>query len=229
LLLAFDVSLGFNGFTYRVLYDYVLPFHGLRAPARMGVMVGFSLAVLAGYGAARISDRLTSRRARRAALAGIGVLILIECVSRPIPLQPIPPGVPDVYADMLRDRGDSPDVAIVEYPMSIRDDPTYMYYSTFHWQYLVNGYSGFFPPSYYEMLAAAQSFPDAEFIDAIKARGVRYLLVHGERMIGNRYARMIPPLDRRSDLVLVSRRPAERYGQHGEISLYRVVVAAPTP
>jgi hypothetical protein len=226
LILAFDVSLGFNGFSYSVLYDYFLPFHGLRAPARMGVMVGFSLAVLAGYGAARISDRLTSRRTRRVVLTGIGVLILIEYMSRPIPLQPIPRGVPEVYADLLRDRGDSPDAAIVEYPMSDHDDPTYMYYSTFHWQYLVNGYSGFFPPSYREMLAAAQSFPDAPFIDAIKARGVRYLLVHQERMIGTRYVRMILQLDRRSDLILISRRPGERYGQHGEISLYRVVYAA---
>jgi hypothetical protein len=228
LILAVDVSLGFNGFSYGVLYDYFLPFRGLRAPARMGVMVGFSLAVLAGYGAARISDRVTSRLARRGVLTGIGVLILMEYMSRPIPLQPIPRGVPEVYADMLRDRGDSPDAAIVEYPMSDHDDPTYMYYSTFHWQYLVNGYSGFFPPSYREMLAAAQSFPDAPFIDAIKARGVRYLLVHQERMIGTRYVRMIPQLDRRSDLILVSRRPGERYGQHGEISLYRVVYA-PSP
>jgi hypothetical protein len=226
LILAFDVSLGFNGFSYGVLYDYFLPFRGLRAPARMGVMVGFSLAVLAGYGAARISDRLASGLARRVALTGIGVLILIECMSRPIPLQPIPRGVPEVYADMLHDRGDSPDAAIVEYPMSDHDDPTYMYYSTFHWQHLVNGYSGFFPPSYGEMLTAARSFPDAPFIDAIKARGVRYLLVHQERMIGTRYVRMIPQLDRRSDLILVSRRPGERYGQHGEISLYRVVYAA---
>jgi hypothetical protein len=226
LILAVDVSLGFNGFSYGVLYDYFLPFRGLRAPARMGVLVGFSLAVLAGYGAARISDRLTSRLARRVALTGIGALILIEYMSRPIPLQPIPRGVPEVYADMLRDRGGTPDAAIVEYPMSDHDDPTYMYYSTFHWQHLVNGYSGFFPPSYGEMLTAARSFPDAPFIDAIKARGVRYLLVHQERMIGTRYVRMIPQLDRRSDLILVSRRPGERYGQHGEISLYRVVYAA---
>jgi hypothetical protein len=48
------------------------------------------------------------------------------------------------------------------------------------------------------------------------------LAVHQERMIGTRYVRMIPELDRRSDLHLVSRRPAERYGQHGEISLYRI-------
>jgi hypothetical protein len=124
---------------------------------------------------------------------------------------------------MLRDRGDGPPVTIVEYPMSSNDDETYMYYSTFHWQNLVNGYSGFFPRSYYTMLSASQNFPeDNEFIDLSKARRVMYLLVHQERMVGNRYVRMIRQLDGRSDLTLVSRRPGERYGQHGEISLYRI-------
>ena len=68
LLLALDVSLGFNGLIYRGLYDYFLPFKALRVPARMGLMVGFSLAVLAGYGAARIAERaaLAADAARRA-------------------------------------------------------------------------------------------------------------------------------------------------------------------
>ena len=72
LMLAFDVSLGFNGVIYRGLYDYFLPFKALRIPARMGLMVGFSLAVLAGYGATRIAERLRSATARRAVLTLIG-------------------------------------------------------------------------------------------------------------------------------------------------------------
>jgi hypothetical protein len=221
-VLAFDVSLGFNGLTYGWLYDYVVPFRGLRIPARMGVMVGFSLAVLAGIGAALIAARIGSGRVRQVVLAALGIAMLIEYASRPIPLQPIPAAVPEVYADLIRDAGGAADAPIVEYPISARDDPTYMYYSTFHWQPLLNGYSGFFPTSYNAVLAASQAFPGDPFIDAIRNHGARYLLVHGERMIGTRYVRMIPELDRRADLHLVSRRPAERYGQHGEISLYRI-------
>ena len=67
LLLAFDISLGFNGFTYPLLYDYIRPFRGLRIPARMGLLVAFSLAVLAGYGVVRLTDAIRSRvRAARA-------------------------------------------------------------------------------------------------------------------------------------------------------------------
>ena len=90
LLLAFDVSLGFNGLIYRGLYDYFLPFKALRIPARMGLMVGFSLAVLAGYGAARIADRLRSVPVRRAVLTLIGVLMLVEYASTPLPLWTAP-------------------------------------------------------------------------------------------------------------------------------------------
>ena len=37
-----------------------MPFRALRAPALAVMLVGFSLAVLAGFGVARISNRLHS-------------------------------------------------------------------------------------------------------------------------------------------------------------------------
>ena len=77
LLLALDVSLGFNGVIYRGLYDYFLPFKALRVPARMGLMVGFSLAVLAGYGATRIAERVRSVPMRRVVLTALGLLMLV--------------------------------------------------------------------------------------------------------------------------------------------------------
>ena len=226
LLLAVDVSFGFNGFTYRVLYDYFLPFRGLRIPARMGIMAGFSLAVLAGYGAARVAGLLRSAGGRSVALAAIGVLMLGEYTSRPLDLQTIPVVPPESYADLVRDLQDSPTAPIFEFPASPGDDPTYMYYSTWHWQWLVNGYSGFFPPSYLRLTKAMANFPDDDSVQAMKEHGTRFLLVHGERMIGARYETLLPKLDRRPDLTLVSRRPAMRTGQHGEISLYRVSYGA---
>ena len=159
LLLAFDVSLGFNGIVYRGLYDYFLPFRALRIPARMGLMVGFSLAVLAGYGAARITDRLRSEKARRVALTLIGVLMLVEYASTPLPLWAAPRHPPESYADLVRDAGDGPTSVIFEFPTGAMEDPEYLYYSTFHWQHLVNGYSGFFPPSYVKIVNAVRGFP----------------------------------------------------------------------
>jgi hypothetical protein len=222
LLLAFDMSLGFNGITYGFLYAHVLPFRALRIPARMGMMVGFSLAVLAGFGVARIAGRLTSPAARGAVLTVLAALLLVEYASAPLRLQTLPVTPPEVYADLLHDRGDSPTATLFEFPASPLDDPTYMYFSTFHWQHLVNGYSGFFPPSYVDVVNAVRNFPDDESMRAIKAHGARYLTVHGERLFGDRYDQLVVALARRPELTLISRRPWHTADKHSEISLYRV-------
>lgn len=222
LVLAFDLSLGFNGITYPALYRYVLPFRGLRIPARMGIMVGFSLAVLAGYGVQAVVER-RSARTRGAIILGVSTLMLLEYASRPLDLRRIPTAPPATYADAIRDTGDSPTATLFEFPASSFDDPTYMYFSTFHWMHLVNGYSGFFPPSYVRVLNAMHDFPDDQSFEAIKSHGARYLIVHGERLYGARYETVVATLAQRKDLLLISRHPAEGPAGHSEISLYRVL------
>jgi hypothetical protein len=217
LLVAFDLSLGFNGFSYRFLYEYVLPFRGLRIPARMGVIVGFSLAVLAGFGAARLM------LGRRWLPFVLGALMMLEYANVPLRLREFPTTPPESYNDLLRDVDDSPIAPIFEFPASPRDDPTYMYFSTFHWQWLINGYSGFFPPSYSRLVEAMANFPNEASIVAIKRRGTRYLLVHGERLFGGRYEQIVEQLAVRKDLALISRRPAIGPNGHKDISLYRVL------
>ena len=214
LLIAFDISVGVSGMTFPLLYDYVLPFRSLRIPARAGIVTGFSLAVLAGFGVATVR--------RPAVLTTIAILLLAEYVSRPLPVVTLPREAPSVYADILRDNDANPQATLFEFPVSSQDDPTYMYYSTFHWQHLANGYSGFFPPSYIFLVNAVQHLPDDQSMRAIKSHGARYLLVHGERLFGGRYADLIAELNRRPELTFVTKGPAWREGQHGEISVFRV-------
>ena len=223
LILAIDLSLGFNGFTYQILYRYVLPFRGLRIPARMGIIAGFTLAVLAGYGVAWIADRIRPARAVAPVLTAIGVLMLVEYASRPLDLLIVPTEPLPVYADVLHDKGDSPTAALVEFPVSAVDDPTYMYYSTFHWQHLVNGYSGFFPPWYRRFIHVIDGLPDDDSMRFLKQHEARYLVIHGERLYGARFPELVESLNGRSDLKRISIRPAAREGQHGETALYRVL------
>ncbi len=116
LILAFDVSLGFNGVIYRGLYDYFLPFKALRIPARMGLMVGFSLAVLAGYGATRIAKRLPSPALRRAVLTTIGILMLAEYASTPLVLWAAPRHPPESVRRSPARRRRRPDVGDLRVP-----------------------------------------------------------------------------------------------------------------
>ena len=57
-------------------------------------------------------------------------------------------------------------------------DARYTYMSTFHWQKLVNGYSGYHPPSYLQRLDGLQSFPDASSLEVLQRTGVSYVIVH---------------------------------------------------
>jgi len=221
LLVAYDLSLGFNGVTYRWLYAYFVPFRAIRVPARMAIMVGFSLAVLAGYGVARIGERVRPASLRRAVFTALGALMLVEYASK-LTFWNAPTSPPQAYADIIRDRGDSPTAVLFEFPTGHLEDPEYMYYSTFHWQYLVNGYSGFFPPSYRKIVKAVDNFPDRTALDVIKSHGAHYIVIHGEWLYGARYETLIAELDRRSDVKLISRHPWTREDNHSEISVYRV-------
>lgn len=214
LLFAVDLSLGFNGFAYPILYDAVPVLRALRIPALAVVLIGFSLSVLGGFGAARLRVR--------GAIPVLCAAILFESLSTPMPLTALPTSAPEVYADLLEDGGGPS--TIVELPMIYSRDPNYqdqiyMYYSTFHWQTLVNGYSGFFPPSYLEAAAVMRTFPDARSLAALKARNVRYVVVHGERMAPDTYQQVVDAADRCAcGLTPVSRRP----WQNREIRLYRL-------
>ena len=183
----------------------------------MGLMVGFSLAVLAGFGVARLSAVMPSKTTRSVLPIALVLLILAEYRSKPLQLASIPVAPPSVYAELLRDRGDTPNVAIVELPIS-REDPTLMYYSTFHWQNLLNGYSGFSPPSFPKLVQVLASFPDQTSLLELRRRGTRYVVIHGELLGPDEYATLVAAADRSAELRLVVRRPWA--GQ--EISLYRL-------
>jgi hypothetical protein len=224
LLFAIDLTFGFNGVTYRFLYDHVALFRALRIPALAVILVGFSLAVLAGFGVARMLARLRTGSARAALTSVSCLVVLLECQSTPPPLLAVPGTPPEIYADLVRDAGDTAPATIIEVPLIFGASPDYhdqiyMYYSTFHWQTLINGYSGFFPPSYLRMAADMRGFPDATSLDALHERHARYAVIHGERLEPEDYQRLIRAIDDcRCGLTLVARRP----WQNREMSLYRL-------
>jgi hypothetical protein len=177
LLVAFDLSLGINGFLYLSLYEWVRPFRGLRVPARMFVMVSMALSVLGAFGIAKL---MALRRGPVLALA-LSAAVLIETASLPLPLSEVPP--PTRVHQWLADQPVAP---VLEWPIP-RDtdlgrtrDPSYMYSSTTHWQPLLNGYSGNYPYAYLSFLARTATFPDEDAVAAIIERGVRYLVLHSQ-------------------------------------------------
>ena len=54
LLVAFEMSRGFNSVFYPYLYEWLPFIRGLRVPARASILVGLTLALLAGFGVRRL-------------------------------------------------------------------------------------------------------------------------------------------------------------------------------
>ncbi len=203
LLLALEISFGVNGLLYPWLHDYVLPYRGLRVPARMAILVGFSLAILAGYGTARVC-RLAERRrlVSIAVMVAIVSVLYVEYRSR-LKIEDVWRMPPPIY-DQLPD---DPKTVVVNVPM-IRPDmayePTYMYFSTFRWHRLANGYSGFSPASYMELVDAMATFPDSRSVAELRRRGVQYVVVHGAFMKPHDYEALMPKLDASGELERVA-------------------------
>jgi hypothetical protein len=108
---------------------------------------------------------------------------------------------------------ENPNTVVVNLPMirpDIAYEPTYMYFSTFRWHMLANGYSGFSPPSYMELVDHMATFPDPLSIAELRRRGVQYVIVHGAFLKPEEYEQLLPKLDACPDLQKV-----------GEILWYR--------
>jgi len=178
-VVAFEMSLGFGGHTFRFLYDHVDAYRALRAPARLGIFVVMFLGVIAGFGYTALTDHLRSRP-RRAVLAAIVAGLLVEYHVR-LDLIAYPNSAPEVYQRLAG----QPVGVVAEFPVAATNFPDagaeYAYMSTFHWFPLVNGYSGVFPPSYLARRDRLEHFPSASSLAQLRHDGVRYVIVHADR------------------------------------------------
>jgi hypothetical protein len=174
---------------YRLLYEHVPGFDGLRVPARFAMLVTLFLSVLAGLGSAW----LLRRRHGEALLAAACALFVLEANPAPIRLNDawsdpaykrLPPRVaqgaeaPPIYAELARlPRG----TVLVHLPFGSPPwELRYMFHSLGHRHPLVNGTSGAFPPSYERNRAGLRGLPrDAERAwHALLLSGATHVVVH---------------------------------------------------
>lgn len=180
-----------EGVLYKKLYRSLPGFDALRVPARFAFLALTGGAVLAAHGAAGLGRRRWSLGGRVLLLGGLAALILAEAWSVPLRLRPFPPEPPPVYRWLAAQPGD---FAVVELPISGPRAPHReahrLYYSTFHWKRLFNGYSGLFPPDYWANVETLQGFPSQESVALLRRLGVRYVIVHAAGFPADHLARM---------------------------------------
>ena len=161
-----------------------------RVPARFGLITSFALAILAGVAIAAILTYLARWQLFQKTWfsAAVTTLVIgamaIECNSTPFHDFPImtPSTVAPEYRWLAQQPPDEP---VVEWPILFRgpvanpsQQTQYMYASIFHWQPLVNGYTGYEPPKSMELMRVAARLPVPFATQVLAQTGVRYVVVH---------------------------------------------------
>jgi hypothetical protein len=176
---------------YLLLYHIAPGFQAMRVPSRFALVVVLAASVLAAVGFLRAWSlvktcswsRLLSPPAGQAFLACSFLgLFFLELGLNPIPLARIETGheIPAVY----RWLGAEQPGPILELPASMEEDFRYMYFSTYHWLPIVNGSSGFVPPTYLHILQEVGALPSRRAVESLSAIGIRAFVVHTDRLQG---------------------------------------------
>lgn len=157
-----------------------------RAPARFAMLVMLAVAVLAAVGLARSLEQMEAGGSRRLVspfVAVIAVLMLVEwrVVTPIVRAEPLP--VPAIYASL----SGLPPGAVMSLP-DYSAGPEWFYsadylvFATTHWRPIVNGYGRSLPPGQPAIIAKLSAFPSPAAAALARTLGVRYFIVHTERL-----------------------------------------------
>jgi hypothetical protein len=177
LMFAIVMTAGANASLFDWLFEYVPLFRALRSPARFDILVVLCLAVLSAYGTSALLGRIESASNKVAAGALLVALLAVEYASAPALAAAPKPSKVDAYLTQQ-----APSV-IVQLPVVSNKgmfgslDWRYMYQGLPHFQRMVNGYSGYAPPSFYRMREAMQNFPDDRSMALLRERDVDYVII----------------------------------------------------
>lgn len=162
----------------------------LRAVGRFSVMVYVMVAVAGAttwLGAGRVGSRVL-RVLFRSFLVAACLLWILEGVTRVTYSDPVPRNAAEA-------RASNPALAfvsgpLVELPLYRQESPAgsileaqRLYVSSYFWSPRVNGYSGYKPVEYDDIVTAMKSFPDESAIRALVGLGVSHVVVHYDEMV----------------------------------------------
>jgi hypothetical protein len=173
-LLALWMSLGPSAWLYTALYKLVPMLSWLRTPSRFGLIVTFGLSMLTGLTVKRLVTATARGTLVGAAIAAIAVaeLLVPLGLSEAIPIAPV-----------YRVLATLPRGPVIEMPfyypqVGLYQHTKYMLASTSHWMPLVNGYSDYTPPDFYENVMTLAPFPSREAMKILEPLHVRYAVLH---------------------------------------------------
>jgi hypothetical protein len=184
---------GGGAFTYLPLFHHVPGWEALRTPGRLVLWVTLCLGLLAAGAVTRLAEDVARRRAGRApalapsrwggrpAAGGVAALLLLPAAAV----------TAEGAGRMTYPRVPPPPAALAALPQPLLVLPTSQggdflvkTWSTDGWPLLANGGSGFEPPSQARLRRDLAGFPDARSVAALRALGVRTVVLSPERARG---------------------------------------------
>jgi len=175
--------LGMVPLPYRWLASVVPGFDAMRVPQRFAALVTLASVALAALGLAACRRWLAGRGwARIAALLPLATVAASWLDVRPpsIAARPMPvdEAVPAAYRWLAEHGAGKP---LIELPASAGApyrQSLSMYFSTFHWLPLANGYTPYGPPTFRAIFEAAEGLPEPEALERLlDAAPLHWLLV----------------------------------------------------
>ncbi|MBN2143785.1 MAG: discoidin domain-containing protein, partial [Candidatus Aureabacteria bacterium] len=191
-LFAFVFSLGpeirlfdravFSWGPYQLLQRFIPGFDGLRVSGRFFIFVSFSLSLFSIWGLKRIEERVSKNRVK-ILNAAILFLVISEYLSVPVPLHvmPVKESIPPVYRWL---KNQDKKMTIIELPLPsnlseiAQIECPRIYYSCYHGKNIFNGFSGYIPPLYQEMMRRLKYRPLKDCIRDFNRLGIEYILFH---------------------------------------------------
>jgi hypothetical protein len=162
---------------YELLHNYVPLIAGLRNAARWGWLLLAAVAILAALGAKELGARGAKGAKGAVLVIAAMVLVTVEAWRAPVGFTRFE-GLPRIY-DRIAAEGD---VVLAEFPLysgdRVSENGPYVLANTRYLRPLVNGYSGFQPPTFEQRARVLTRFPDASAIDGLRALGVTHVTVH---------------------------------------------------
>lgn len=219
MITAVSLCFGTKG-TFWFLYRFIPGYRAIRAVPRFHIFTMFAMAVLAAYGLCFILRKIRVSFWRSFLTAACLGGIILEYLSVPLPTRPILGRyeMPEVYQELSR----WPEKKVIlELPLPEpgtgigRVEGPRMYYSLFHGHTLVNGYSGFFSPTYTKIRVRLNRDSLEENIFYWQRLGVNLLIIHGDELRSRDFTGLIKTLSAFSSLRLV--------GQFGNDFLFRLL------
>jgi hypothetical protein len=171
---------------YRLLFDHLPGWKGIRVPGRLMTLTSLGLALLAAAGAdrvVRLAARASIRRGRSAlvasaAAAALVLAVLVEGSGFDLgggaavsgPSHPHVPTAPAGLANLAAPQ--------VHLPITVPANRRYVLWSTDGFPRMVNGRASFQPASFVRLSAELTRFPDRASVARLRALGVQTVVLH---------------------------------------------------